>query len=203
MSLKTFQETIGAVPDGAFGPDTLRKGAAYLQLPPLRAAHFFAQCSHESGGFRVFQENLNYTAEGLQKIWPKLFSTEIAAKYAGNPIAIANRAYADRLGNGNEASGDGWRYRGRGAIQLTGRANYSQFASFEGDQDILYQPDLVATKYPFESAVFFFRNLWGICDKGVDDSTIAELTKRINGGTHGLDERIRLTKQYAALLGVT
>jgi putative chitinase len=115
-----------------------------------------------------------------------------------NPEKIANRVYADRMGNGNEASGDGWKYRGRGALQLTGKANYKAFADYLGKQEIMETPDLVATTYAFESAMFFFdkNKLWSICDQGVNEAAILALTKRINGGTNGLDHRKVLTNKY-------
>ena len=198
MSLKSLQERAGVAADGAFGPGTMKAGMALLKLSPIRAAHFFAQTSHETGGFKAFSENLNYSAQGLQGIFGKYFPGNLEESYARNPEKIANRVYADRMGNGNEASGDGWKYRGRGALQLTGKANYEAFAKYLGHNEVLENPDLVATKYAFESAMFFFeRNkLWTICDKGINDAAILELTKRINGGTHGLEDRKAKTYKY-------
>jgi len=199
MSLVNLQEKVGANPDGDFGPNTLKKAAEFYKLTPERAAHFFAQLSHETAEFKLFSENLNYSADGLKKIFPKYFPTSILANaYARNPQKIANRAYASRMGNGDEASGDGYKFRGRGAIQLTGKANYQNFANHIKNQEIMTNPDLVASDYAFESAMFFFdRNkLWDICDKGVTDATILSLTKRINGGTTGLSHRSELTKKY-------
>lgn len=203
MSLADFQMRAGVTADGQFGPNTMKAGVRYLKLTPLRGAHFFAQCAHESGNFRFLEENLNYSAARLMEIWPRLFPTmEIAQQYDRNAQKIASRAYADRMGNGNEASGDGWKYRGRGAIQLTGRDNYKAFSDYESNPEILYNPDLVASEYPIESALFFFeRNkLWDICDKGVDDQTITLLTKKINGGTLGLEDRIKKTKDFYKIL---
>jgi putative chitinase len=113
-------------------------------------------------------------------------------------MKIANRVYANRMGNGDEASGDGWKYRGRGALQLTGKSNYEAFSKYLNKPEIMQNPDLVADQYAFESAMFFFDNnkLWALCDKGVDDGVILALTKRINGGTNGLDHRMSLTKRY-------
>lgn len=205
MTLKAFQERIGAIPDGAFGPATLKAGADYLRLKPLYAAHFFGQCAHESGNFTTFIENLNYSADRLVQVFPRFFpNLEIASHYNRRPELIANRVYADRLGNGSEASGDGWRYRGRGAIQLTGRANYKSFSDYESDPNILLTPDRVATDLAIESALFFFdhNKLWSYCNAGVDDATIIALTKRINGGTNGIDDRIKKTREFAAILGV-
>jgi putative chitinase len=198
MSLKSLQERAGVAADGAFGPGTMKAGMALLKLTPVRAAHFFAQTAHETGGFKAFSENLNYSASGLQGIFGKYFPGTLEESYARNPEKIANRVYADRMGNGNEASGDGWKYRGRGALQLTGKANYKAFADYLGKQEIMETPDLVATTYAFESAMFFFdkNKLWSICDQGVNDAAILALTKRINGGTHGLDDRMAKTKKY-------
>jgi putative chitinase len=107
------------------------------------------------------------------------------------------------MGNGDEASGEGWKYRGRGPLQLTGKNNYRAFGKYIGrEQEILDNPDLVATELGFESALWFFdaNKLWGICDQGINDAAILALTKRINGGTHGLDDRKAKTKKYAAWL---
>jgi len=199
MSLVNLQKKIGVDPDGDFGPNTLKKAAKFYKLNPERAAHFFAQLSHESAEFKFFTENLNYSAEGLKKTFPKYFPTSIIANaYARNPEKIASRAYANRMGNGDEASKDGWKFRGRGAIQLTGKSNYQNFANHIKNQEIMTNPDLVSSDYAFESALFFFdRNkLWDICDKGVTDATILSVTKRINGGTNGLSHRSELTKKY-------
>jgi putative chitinase len=167
----------------------------------LRLAHFLSQCGHESGGFKVFSENLNYSADGLKKIFGKYFPGNLNESYARNPEKIANRVYSSRMGNGDETSGDGYRFRGRGAIQLSGKSNYEAFDKFVED-DIIANPDLVATKYPLMSAAFFFNKngLWKICDKGSSDSVVTELTKRINGGTLGIDDRIEKFKEYYSLL---
>jgi putative chitinase len=205
MSLKHLQEKVGVTADGAFGPGTLKAAIAHYKMTPVRAAHFFAQCAHESGGFKAFNENLNYGAKGLLGIFKKYFpDAGTAAKYERKPEMIANRVYANRMGNGDEKSGDGWKFRGRGAIQLTGKNNYLAFSKYISDPEVMTNPDIVATKYSFESAMFFFETngLWAICDKGVDDATILALTKRINGGTHGLDDRKEKTKKYAVMLGV-
>lgn len=202
MSLKNLQTKIGVTADGAFGPGTLKAAMAFYKLTPLRAAHFFAQTAHETGEFKLFTENLNYNASGLSKVWPKLFPADIAAKYSGKAELIANRAYGGRMGNGDEASGDGWKYRGRGALQLTGKSNYEAFAKYLNKPEVLTNPDLVSGELAFESAMFFFEknSLWTICDKGVDDATITALTKRINGGTLGLDHRKALTLKYYGYL---
>ena len=203
MSLVALQKKIGVTADGAFGPGTLKDAMAFYKMTPVRAAHFFAQTAHESGNFKAFSENLNYSADGLQKIFGKYFDAASAAKAARNPEKIANKVYANRMGNGNEASGDGWKYRGRGALQLTGKDNYKAFADYLKKPEIMDNPDLVATEYSFESAIFFFEKnkLWAICDQGINDAAITALTKRINGGTHGLDDRKEKTKKFAAMVG--
>jgi putative chitinase len=199
MSLKSLQQKIGIAADGAWGPGTFKAAMAYYKLSPVRAAHFFAQTAHETGGFKAFGENLNYSAKGLRGIFGKYFPTDaLAAQYERKPEKIANRVYASRMGNGPEASGDGWRYRGRGALQLTGKDNYKAFADYCKRPDVMSNPDIVATELAFESAMFFFeRNkLWAICDQGITDAAILALTKKINGGTHGLADRSEKTKKY-------
>ena len=155
---------------------------------PNRAAGFLAQCGHESNGFTVLKENLNYSAEGLNKIFKKYFPTVADAQpYARNPEKIANKVYANRMGNGDEDSGDGYKFRGRGAIQLTGHDNYAQFAASVGyDIDDAVE-DLETLDGAIESACWFWKKngLNAICDK--DD--IVTMTKRINGGVIGLDDR--------------
>ena len=203
MSLINLQQKIGVTADGAFGPGTLKAAAAYYKLSPNRAAHFFAQTAHESGNFKAFSENLNYGAKGLRGIFGKYFPTDALARaYERKPAKIANRVYGNRMGNGDEASGEGFAFRGRGALQLTGKFNYKAFSDYIGRPDIMDNPDLVATELAFESALWFFdkNKLWGICDQGINDAAILALTKRINGGTHGLDDRRMKTKKYAAWL---
>ena len=198
MSLKSLQEKIGVTADGVFGPGTMKKAMEFYKFTPVRAAHFFAQTAHETGGFKLFTENLNYSADGLQKIFGKYFPGTLEESYSRNPEKIANRVYASRMGNGAEASGDGWKFRGRGALQLTGKDNYKAFSDYLKKPEIMTNPDLVATTYSFESAMFFFdkNKLWSICDQGINDASILALTKRINGGTHGLDDRNQKTKKY-------
>ena len=203
MSLSSLQKKIGVAADGSWGPGTLRAAATYYKLSPARAAHFFGQTAHETGGFKAFSENLNYGAKGLRGIFGKYFKTDAEAlKYERKPEAIANRVYASRMGNGTESSGDGWKYRGRGALQLTGKSNYEAFAKYCNRPDVMTNPDLVATELSFESAMFFFeRNkLWAICDQGVTDATILSISKKVNGGTHGLEDRKAKTKTYFSQL---
>ena len=202
MSLINLQKKIGVTADGAFGPGTFKAAAAFYKLSPHRAAHFFAQTAHESGNFKAFSENLNYSAKGLRGIFGKYFPTDALARaYERKPAKIANRVYGNRMGNGDETSGEGFAFRGRGPLQLTGKNNYRAFGKYIGrEQEILDNPDLVATELGFESALWFFdaNKLWGICDQGINDAAILALTKRINGGTHGLDDRKLKTKKYAA-----
>jgi putative chitinase len=169
---------------------------------PLRVAHFLAQCGHESGGFRVTQENLNYSAKGLNGIFKKYFPTEAtAAAYARNPQKIANKVYANRMANGSEASGDGYKFRGRGYIQLTGRDNYTQFGKAIG-VDIPSNPDLVSSTYALASAAWFWskNGLNKLADAGASDTAVTSITKRVNGGTIGLADRIKHFKEYYHLL---
>lgn len=198
MSLKSLQEKIGVTADGTFGPGTMKKAMEFYKLTPIRAAHFFAQTAHETGGFKAFAENLNYSAEGLKNTFKKYFPGNLNELYTRNPEKIANRVYASRMGNGDEKSGDGYKFRGRGALQLTGKENYKVFSDYLKKPEIMTNPDLVATTYSFESAMFFFdkNKLWSICDQGITDAAILSLTKRINGGTHGLADRSEKTKKY-------
>ena len=198
MSLKNLQSKLGVVPDGEFGPNTIKKAMEFYKLTPVRAAHFFAQTSHETGGFKAFAENLNYSADGLKNTFGKYFPGNLNELYTRNPEKIANRVYGSRMGNGDEKSGDGYKFRGRGALQLTGKDNYKAFSDYLKKPEIMTNPDLVATTYSFESAMFFFdkNKLWSICDQGVNDASILALTKRINGGTHGLADRSEKTKKY-------
>ena len=166
-----------------------------------RLAHFFAQVIHESGCMHFDMENLNYSAKALRAVFGKYFKTdEEANAYARNPEKIANHVYCNRMGNGSESSGDGWKYRGRGLIQLTGKTNYKAFADWVGDQRVIDDPDLVATEYAVHSAVFFWdkNNLNKLADK--DD--IVRLTKCINGGTNGLAHRKELLNKANGLIAM-
>jgi putative chitinase len=191
----------GHIPDAVIAmiPDT----AAKFQInTPLRLAHFLAQCGHESGGFRATQENLNYSAKGLNGIFKKYFPTEAAAApYARNPQKIANKVYGNRMGNGPESSGEGYKFRGRGYIQLTGKENYTAFGKAIGE-DIPSNPDVVASKYALLSAAWFFskNGLHKMADGGATDAVVTSITKRVNGGTIGLADRIKHFKEYYHLL---
>jgi len=190
----------GHVPDVVIAqiPDTAKK---FNITNPLRLAHFLAQCGHESAGFKAVSENLNYSADGLVKIFGKYFNTSTASAYARQPEKIASKVYANRMGNGDESSKEGYKFRGRGYIQLTGKSNYTGFTKFIGE-DCVANPDLVATKYPLASAAFFFdsNKLWSICDLGSSDDVVTKVTKRVNGGTIGLADRIKHFKEYYSLL---
>ena len=169
---------------------------------PTRLAHFLSQVAHESGNFKFDNENLNYSSKGLMAIFKKYFPTEaLATAFERKPEKIANKVYANRMGNGNEASGEGYKFRGRGYIQLTGKDNYKAFSDFIGE-DCVANPDLVATKYPLTSAAFFFHKnkLWDICDKGHSHDIVTAVTKRVNGGTIGFDDRIKHFEEYNNLL---
>lgn len=174
----------------------------YNITQPLRLAHFMAQIAHESGNFQFVAENLNYSADSLLKVFPKYFKDKATAdKYARNPEMIGSRVYGSRMGNGDEASKEGFKFRGRGYLQLTGKDNYKAFSDFI-KEDCVANPDLVSTKYPMDSAIWFFdkNKLWDICDKGAGDDIVTLVTKRINGGTHGLVDRLSKFKTYHALL---
>jgi putative chitinase len=168
----------------------------------LRLSHFLAQCGHESANFRAVKENLNYSAEGLNKTFKKYFPTlESAKDYARQPERIASKVYANRMGNGNEVSKDGFKYLGRGFIQLTGKANYLEFDK-SVPEDIIANPELVATKYPLASAAWFWNKngLNEIADKGATDAIVKSITKRVNGGTIGLKDRIQHFNEFYSLL---
>ena len=167
----------------------------------LRLAHFLAQAGHESGGFRLTQENLNYGAKGLVGLFGKYFTAASAKDYERKPEKIANIIYANRMGNGNTASGDGWRFRGRGYIQLTGRDNYTAFGKSIGI-DIPANPDVVATTYALSSAAWFWskNGLNAIADTGLSTEVITKITKRVNGGTIGLADRIKHFNEYYNLV---
>jgi len=196
-SLGSLEALKGHIPD-----EVIAQIPAIAELnSSLRLAHFLAQCAHESGGFKVVRENLNYSADGLKATFPKYFPAPLNESYARNPEKIASRVYADRMGNGDEASGDGYTFRGRGYIQLTGKSNYTAFGQSVGE-DTIADPDLVATKYPLASAAFFFdeNKIWAVCDGGATDAVITSVTKKVNGGTNGLADRTQHFKQYYALL---
>ena len=190
----------GHIPDSVISqiPETATK---FNITNNLRLAHFLAQCGHESGGFKAVSENLNYSSDGLKKIFGKYFPGNLSESYAKQPEKIASRVYGGRMGNGDESTKEGYKFRGRGFIQLTGKSNYVNFTKFIGE-DCVSNPDLVSTKYPLASAAFFFNNnnLWSICDKGASDDVVTQVTKRVNGGTIGLPDRIKHFKEFYSLL---
>jgi len=198
MDLSRLQ---GHIPDSVIAqiPDVQNKFGVNT---PVRLAHFLAQTGHESGGFKITTENLNYSVKGLTGIFKKYFPTvEVAMQYAKQPQKIANVVYANRMGNGDKVSGDGFKFRGRGYIQLTGKTNYQAFDKTV-DDDIEANPDLVATKYPLLSAAWFWskNKLNEIADGGPTDEVVTKITKRVNGGNIGLPDRIKHFKEYYSLL---
>ena len=191
--IKTLQARIGVLDDGNFGPKSFAAFCSFFKISPIQAAHILGQCEHETGGFKIWEENLNYAYKRLLEVWPNRFSEDSARDMERNPEAIANFVYSSRMGN--VEPGDGWKFRGRGATQLTGRSNYQKFADSIKDQSIMSDPDQVADKYAFDSALFFFKPLLTLM---VDGSTrsIITVTKRVNGGLNGIDDRIKKTEKY-------
>lgn len=171
-------------------------GKYYINTP-LRLAHFFAQIEHESG-LKPISENLNYSASGLRKIFGKYFPTiEKANYYARKPEKIANLVYANRMQNGDECSGDGWKYRGRGFIQITGKSNYI-LLSKDTRIDYLSNPDLLLNEADSMISALWFWNMKGL-NKYADLDDVKEVTRRINGGYNGLEHRIELLKKYKTI----
>ena len=210
--IKDFQLRIGATPDGEFGKETLVKAMEFFKISKEQCANFFGQCYHETGGFKATTENTNYSVDRMLAIFKSDFDTnkdrvisesekKKAKSLVGNSAAIANFVYANQNGNGNEASGDGNRYKGHGSLQLTGRANYKSFSEWIKDPAVITNPELVAGKYYFDSALFFFakNSLWNIASK-IDKESIKSLTKRINGGYNGLAERAEVTVKFYKML---
>jgi putative chitinase len=190
----------GHIPDSVVSqiPDTAIK---FNITTPLRLSHFLAQCGHESGGFKALVENLNYGSKGLLGTFPKYFNLTTATQYERKPEMIASKVYGGRMGNGDESTKDGWKFRGRVYIQLTGKSNYAAFDKFV-TENIIESPELVATKYPLMSAAWFFdkNGLWAVCDKGATTEVVTAVTKRVNGGVIGLVDRIKHFNEYYSLL---
>jgi putative chitinase len=186
-----FDKLKGNVPDSIFSQLPITCVAFEINTE-LRLCHFLAQCSHESANFTSIRENLNYSANGLLSVFGRYFDEKSAVIFARQPEKIANIVYANRLGNGDVSSGDGWNYRGRGFIQLTGKNNYVTFSNYMNDALIKSNPDLVATKYPLSSAAFFFwkNDIFAVCDNGFGLDVITAVTKRVNGGVNGLQDRV-------------
>lgn len=237
-----FQKANGLTADGIIGKATIAKMRQVFGLNnDIHLAHLLGQIHHETG-FKHDEENLNYSADRLLQVFPKYFNKESVNDYNRLPRLIANKVYSNRMGNGDEYSGDGWKYRGRGAIQLTGKSNYLSFqkwlnlrelnpddvaGSFEYGDGYRYRgrgalqltgksnylafqkwlnlrdinPDDVATKYFWKTALFFFEanKIWSLCND-VSDATITKVSKKINGGTNGLADRISKTKYYYNLI---
>jgi putative chitinase len=208
MSFKfefTVDQLRQLIPNAAGGVDAWYEGLCQA-LPQYeidtvqRVAAFIAQCAHESGGFRLMEENLNYKAATLTKLWPQRYPAGIAEQYAGKPQAIANKSYGGRMGNGPEATGDGWKYRGRGILQLTGKDNYracSQFLFQDGT--LLDDPDLLLDPYYATHSACWFWAKNGL-NQYADSGDFTTMTKRINGGTIGLDDRIKHYKHAVEVL---
>ena len=194
-AMKILQSKIGVGADGAFGPNTARAICKHYELSTERGAHLLGQASHESARFKLTQENLNYSAESMMRVWPSRFPDLASCEpYARNPKALADKVYSNRMGNGK---GEGSLYIGRGFLQLTGKSNYRSFASDMELPEIMTDPDLVSSNYAFETALWFFNKnkLFDIADKGVNEEIIKKITKRVNGGYHGLDDRLEQTNK--------
>lgn len=204
MSIPTktvdYSKLKGGIPDKVFNELDVVVGIFQINTP-LRLSHFLAQCAHESMEFKLTIENLNYSADGLLRIFPKYFTQLSALKYQRSPERIANIVYSNRMGNGDINSGEGWKYRGRGYIQLTGKDNYTAFNNYVSD-DVIEHPDLVATKYPLLSAAWFFHKngINKISDRGNSTDVITQVTRKVNGGTIGLKDRIHHFEKYYKIL---
>ena len=201
-AMKLLQEKCGCKADGSFGPNTARAIVNHYNLTPEEGAHLLGQAAHESGGFKRTRENLNYSWEGLMRTWPTRFKTEGEAKqYHRQPAKIARKVYL-RKSLGNLTEQDAEDFIGRGYLQCTGRANYKAFASDMSVPEVLTDPSLVEEKYAFETALWFFRknNLFKIANEGVTDNVIKRITKRVNGGYHGLLDRSEQTKKIYSWL---
>ena len=201
-AIKDFQTEYGLSVDGIVGEYTLLKIKEVLSIKTNEMlAHFMGQCHVESEGFTTVSDNLNYSSQGLLGTFPKYFDHITAPMYQRNPQMIANRAYANRMGNRDEISGDGWEHRGFGLIQLTGKENQDAFSDYINDEKIKLEPSIIATKYPFESAKFYFdsNKIWSLCTS-VTDESITSVSKKVNGGTNGLQARIDATNHYYKLL---
>jgi len=191
-ALKKLQEKCGANADGSFGPNTAKAICNQYVLNAERGAHFLGQLVHESGTFKYTEENLNYSKEAILKVFGKYFKTEGEAEScARNPQALADRVYGHRYGN----NGQGYLWRGRGFLQVTFKENYAMFADDMNLPEVMKDPDLVATEYPMESAIWFFKrnNLWDLCNEAPNADSVKALTRRVNGGENGLKHRQKET----------
>mgnify|MGYP003630334891 FL=1 len=193
-AMRKLQAKIGVSADGSFGPNTARAIAKHYKLSNKRAAHLMGQAHHESGGFKLTKENLSYSVEAMMRVWPSRFPTkESAEPFARNPKALAENVYFGRMGNDTKEKAS--LYLGRGFLQLTGYSNVKAFASDMGLPEVIEDPSLLEEEYAFETAMWFFSNngLYKIADTGVDGEVIRKITKRVNGGYHGIDDRIHQT----------
>lgn len=196
LAMQKLQQRIGAATDGSFGPNTARAITKHFSLSAERSAHLLGQASHESGGFTRVCESLYYSSpDRIRKVWPTRFKTVADAEpYARNPKALADKVYSNRMGNGEN---EGSVFIGRGFLQLTGKDNYRSFASDMRLPEVMTDPSLIETDYAFETAYWFFEKnrLFKIADGGVDTNTIEKITKRVNGGYHGLQDRLDQTNK--------
>jgi len=198
--IKNWQKANGLLDDGIIGKKTLLKMKEVLRIPTIEAvAHFVGNTHHETGGFIRFEENLNYSSRGLLQTFPKYFKTLAEANEAARkPQKIANIVYGGRMGN--DTFNDGWKFRGRGALQTTGKNNYRLLGDFLGI-NLVADPNPVATKYALESAVFYFESnkLWNMCST-VTDASIRKVRKAVNGGSIGLEDASKKVKMYYKIL---
>lgn len=210
-AIRIFQENNGLTPDGVVGKKTFAKICEVFGISTAQAAHFLGQADHESGGFDNLIENMNYSAQRLAQVWPRRFALNATAKVkvpnslakriANQPMLIGNIVYANRMGNGTD---NGFRHRGFGAIMITGKDLQFQFADYIRDHQVKINPELIATKYPIESAIWYFntRRLWRLCNE-VNDASILTVSKVINIGNantklipHGMEDRREKTYKY-------
>jgi putative chitinase len=196
-----WDKLLGEVPDEVI--NSLKNMHDFVAKPNiLHVTHFLAQCAHESGGWKKREENLNYDTDGLMSTFSRHFANRKDAQtYARRPKAIANRVYANRLGNGDEASGDGWKHRGVGWIQSTGKENHRRFGNWVG-QDAVSDPTIIRDKYPTEASLFFFtdNDIWDICDNGTTLKIIKQVTAKINPALLDLSERTNYFNHYLKVL---
>lgn len=197
MSVKLIQKHVGAIQDGIIGNETLSKFRQKYGISKAMTAHFFGNIDHESGGFRIVRENMNYSASRMLQVFPKYFTKETAAQHAHNPELIGNRVYGGRMGNSPD---EGYKFRGRGFLQTTGKNNYTRLGNYLG-VDLISDPDRVATDYPLESAVFFFQSnkLFDLVDD-ISELSIQKVRRRVNGGLNGISEVVKLTRYYYNLI---
>jgi putative chitinase len=199
-AVQLLQDKLGLKADGNIGPITFGSLRMHWNLTGIQLAHFLGQCEHETGGFRLFEENLNYSESGLLSIFARHYSDRLLAlKHSRKPSVIANHVYGNRMGN-NQPN-DGWHFRGRGAIQLTGRTNYRLFSEWVKDQSVMTNPDQVANKYAFDSAMWYFqeRRIFSLCND-LNQETITRVTRLVNGGVNGLQDRISKTLKYQSFV---